>query len=344
MPNPFISLCMIVKNEEHFMEQCLNSVHDFVDEIIIVDTGSTDKTKEICQKFNVNLYSFKWQDHFAEARNFGVSKAKGEWIFWIDADEKVETEKLEMLKERLEKTKADMIFLPVINYYGDTLPVQENQGFIYYQPRLFRNRKGIRFYNRIHETPMFPEKAQKDSIEIIETPIHHYGYIKEVTDRLEKSKRNLRLLQMEMQNPNHSPWIEYHLANELYQLKNYEAALENVNESIFSFLLNGIKPPALLYRLKYAILLEANSLKEAEQGIEKALQLYPDYVDLHFIKGLLLFHRKQYKEALQSFEKCLELGEVHPEYLVTKGFGSDAALHYKTLCLEKIEQLREKAE
>jgi len=340
MRKPSISLCMIVKNEEKFIEQCLQSVRDVVDEIIIVDTGSTDRTKELCSKYKVELFSYKWQDHFADARNFGVSKAKGEWILWIDADEELD-ENVSTLKEYLSTTKADMVFLPVINYYGDSFPVKKEQGFIYYQPRIFRNRRGIHFQNRIHETPMFPENDVRRKVDILEIPIHHYGYIREVRDRLEKSKRNLQLLQMEMKNHKHSPWIEYHIANELYQLKDYANAFEYLNESIFLFLLHAQKPPALIYRLKYSLLLESGNVDGAWPGIEKAIQLYPDYVDLHFLKGLIFFHKKDYEEALKAFEKCLELGEHHPEYLITKGFGSDLALSYKNKCIEKLKQLRE---
>ena len=82
-----ISLCMIVKDEEQHLENCLNSIKELADEIIIVDTGSKDKTKEIAGKFTNKVYDFKWNDDFSEARNFSLSKATKDWILVLDADE-----------------------------------------------------------------------------------------------------------------------------------------------------------------------------------------------------------------------------------------------------------------
>ena len=102
-----ISLCMIVKDEEKVIERCLNTVVDIVDEIIIVDTGSQDSTKEKVKKYKADIYDFPWKDDFAEARNFAFSKARMDYILWLDADdvlEKEDQEKLKLLKESLNNT------------------------------------------------------------------------------------------------------------------------------------------------------------------------------------------------------------------------------------------------
>ena len=85
-----ISLCMIVKNEENVIERCINTVKDIVDEIIIVDTGSEDNTKEKIKKYNAKIYDFTWRDDFAAARNFAFSKASMDYILWLDADDVLE--------------------------------------------------------------------------------------------------------------------------------------------------------------------------------------------------------------------------------------------------------------
>ena len=82
-----ISLCMIVKNEEDNIGNCLDNIKDLVDEIIIVDTGSTDKTKEIVKKYTDKIYDFEWVDDFSKARNYSFSKATKDYIFWLDADD-----------------------------------------------------------------------------------------------------------------------------------------------------------------------------------------------------------------------------------------------------------------
>ncbi|MBB5149788.1 glycosyltransferase family 2 protein [Ureibacillus thermosphaericus] len=339
MSSPSISLCMIVKDEADFIEQCLKSVQKIVQEIIIVDTGSTDKTIDICKKYNATVFSYAWNDHFAEARNFALSKATGNWILWLDADEELETGHEQLLMEVLKNSTTTMYLMPVMNYYGESFPVDREKAFIYYQPRLFQNHKGIQFYNRIHETPIFPNPHDSSyTTDYLEIPIHHYGYIDKLTTKRNKAERNLQLIQEEYKNPNHSPWIEYHLANEYYRRGDYNKAFDYLNESIFRFLLNGIKPPSILYRLKYGILVDTNSLDNALEGIEKAIALYPDYVDLHFLRGLIFYQTNNYEEALACFEKCLELGEHNSKYLILKGTGSFKAEHYKQLCLEKLRQ------
>ena len=337
MADPFISVCLITKDEEDFIERCLRSVLPIASELVIVDTGSTDGTIEICKTFGTAPHSYKWNNHFAEARNYGLSKAKGDWILWVDADEEIEGGHDDFIMGLLSETDAHMLLLPVINYYGETLPVLRDQAHLYYQPRLFRNHLGVEFVNNIHETPLLPKGVHTERATIpADVPIHHYGYIKEVTERKNKSQRNLQSLLAAYEDPDHSPWIEYHLASELYRLKDYPASFAYVNQSILGFLLLQLKPPSLLYRLKYALLLETNSLDGAEAGIDKALALYPDYVDLHFLKGLILIRLEKYREALAAFERCLALGENHREYLITRGAGSFNALHYKQLCLQKL--------
>ena len=99
-----ISLCMIVKNEERVLERCLKSICDLVDEIVIVDTGSTDQTREIAARFTQRIYDYKWKDDFADARNFAFSKAGCEYIYTADADEVLDEEnrrKFKILKETL---------------------------------------------------------------------------------------------------------------------------------------------------------------------------------------------------------------------------------------------------
>src|SRR3989338_2535121 len=99
MPKQTISLCMITKNEEKYLEQCLNSVKAFVDEVVIVDTGSIDKTKEIAKRFNAKIYDFKWVDDFSAARNESLKYATKDWILVLDADEVLEEKDCLKIKE-----------------------------------------------------------------------------------------------------------------------------------------------------------------------------------------------------------------------------------------------------
>jgi tetratricopeptide (TPR) repeat protein len=118
-------------------------------------------------------------------------------------------------------------------------------------------------------------------------------------------------------------------------------AFNHVNKSIVGFILSGYTPPALLYRLKYSILIKLESFDGAWPGIEKAIMLYPDYVDLHFYKGIILFGKQMFKEALNAFDYCIELGEDNLKYLILKGVGSFLAWYYKGACYEKMVRIDE---
>lgn len=336
---PKITLCMIVKNEDTFLEKCLSSVQNFVNEIIIVDTGSTDQTIEIAKQFHAKIYHYQWDNHFANARNRGLTKATGEWILWLDADECLDVKDPEKHKIAIKKKTANILSLPITNLIGNHVSDSNQATYTHYQPRLFRNHRGIRFIHRIHET--LDGDTKQMTADTLNLPILHYGYIREVTIQKNKSSRNKKLLELERSKSQHSPWIEYHLASEYYRNREYNQAIKYVNQSILNFLLTGQKPPSVLYKLKYDMLIQTNSLDQALPGIEKALLLYPDYVDLHFYKGLILFQQANFQAAKDCFEKCLELGENHPDHLVLKGVGSFRAVQYRNACSDELKESNE---
>ncbi|TDL30773.1 glycosyltransferase [Jeotgalibacillus sp. S-D1] len=336
---------MIVKDEAAFIEKCLQSIKELADEIIIVDTGSTDETVQLCEKFNAKVYSYEWKDHFADARNYALSFATGDWILWLDGDEELATVDKSILAEKLTNPHADLYSLPVLNYSGESGKINKNNTYLFYQPRLFRNHIGITFQNRIHETLRLPHVLVGKEPEPVPFTIHHFGYLLDITERKNKGHRNITLLQQELAEPDHSPWIEYHLASEYYRNEQYSLAFQYVNLSIIRFLQQNTMPHSLLYKLKYATIIETGSYEGGSEAIDKALILYPDYVDLHFYKGYFLFKMNKYKEALNSFETCLELGDHHTNYLILQGTGSFKAWHYKGLCHEQLgnKELAEEA-
>ncbi|WIV13784.1 glycosyltransferase [Proteiniborus sp. MB09-C3] len=333
-----ISLSMIVKNEEKWLERCLNSVIDIVDEIVIVDTGSTDKTKEICTSFPVKLYDYDWNDSFADARNFGLSKVNGDWILYIDADEELYIEDINRFHNVLQQTKNNVVLIPTINYYGN-FPPDSNKAYLYASHRLFRNHKGFKFVGNIHEHLNIVDISDLNSPEIMSfAKIHHYGYMDSVVEDKNKSVRNLSLLQKEKEASDYSPWIDYHIASEYYREECYEKAFDLVNLSIKRFIEKKQLPPALLYKLKYDILITLGSFDGAWPGIEKAITMYPKYVDLHFYKGIIFMAQKKYEEAISVFYHCIKLGEEHnPLFLTKTGNGSYQSWYLIGRCYEGLD-------
>ncbi|MDP4099416.1 glycosyltransferase [Paenibacillus sp. P96] len=334
-----LSLCMIVKNEEKWLPQCLESIKDVVDEIIIVDTGSTDRTKEIASEYGAVIFDYEWNDSFADARNYGLEQAKGEWILWLDADEQVDPEEREHLRDVLSHPECYFGRIKVVNYYG-TYPISYDRSHIMNQYRLFRNDPKLRFTGAIHEQ-LNIESLDLTASSVLKLPavLHHHGYLEDAVTEKGKKERNLRLLEKELENEDHDPWLDYHYASELYRNEKLNEAFEQVNLSIGNFLKAQKKPPSLLYKLKYSILMALGSYEGGWPSIELAIKLYPDYVDLHFYKGIILMGMKNFTDAIETFEYCLELDEEHPSYLTMVGTSSFLPWYYIGSCYELMEDL-----
>ena len=166
-----LSVCMIVRNEEKNIERCLISIKDIADEIIIVDTGSTDKTTEICKKFNVKLINHKWNDDFSEARNISLDYATKDYILFLDADEEISKEDRTKLKALLNKDSLEEgYFLKLSNV------IKGNEVGDYTVFRLFKNNPKYRFKGKIHEqvATTIQELNGKKCIGTLNIKIIHY--------------------------------------------------------------------------------------------------------------------------------------------------------------------------
>ena len=184
-----ISLCMIVKNEEKFLSNCLKSIENFVNEIIIVDTGSTDKTIEIAKSFNSKLYYYEWDDNFSNARNFSIEKATMDWILVLDADETLSIINQKIISREINsKIKNVAYMLNTINESSNGVDIQS------FVPRLFPNHKDIYFKNPIHE--QITESLEKINFNLVKSKarINHFGYNSEKVDQDKKQDRNIKLL------------------------------------------------------------------------------------------------------------------------------------------------------
>lgn len=333
--NHRLSLCMIVKNEEDCIARCLESVKDVVDEIIIVDTGSTDKTIDICKSYEARIEPFQWNGSFSDARNYSIEKATGDWILWLDADEEVDEMDRKKLCEAAQYNEYDVLTIHLINYYGDY--VDTNNSTDISHTRLFRN-KGFRFVNKMHER-LDIDHVSKEKIGYLDVKVHHYGYLNSIINKKEKTKRNLKMLKQQVKEGENVHWAHYYIALEHYNNKELKQALEYVNMSILAFLKKKALPSSMVYKLKYSILIAMGKFEESLLGIEKVIFLYPDFVDLHFFKGIILYHLEKYDPAIESFKKCLELGEENRSYLILKGVGSFQAYNYLSLCYQKLNKL-----
>lgn len=183
-----LSLCMIVKNEEATLEDCLNSVKDVVDEMVILDTGSTDRTVEIAQKFGANVYFFEWCNDFAVARNQALRVVTGDWVLVLDADEKLKPEVVPVIKQAIQNEQCILINL-IRHEVG---AAQSPYSMV---SRLFRNHPEIYFTHPYHAmvddsvAQLLAKEPNWQVLELAEVAISHEGYTEQAIASQNKFKR-----------------------------------------------------------------------------------------------------------------------------------------------------------
>lgn len=207
-----ISLCMIVKNEEDVLDRCLTSVEAAVDEIIIVDTGSTDNTIDIAQRHHAKLYSFKWIDDFAAARNYSFEAASMDYILWLDADDIITPSELRKLLQ-LKQDFNDMVDIIVMMYHT-AFDAAGRPTFSFPRERLIRRGANLRWEGAVHETIPYVANRYISDIAIEHHKLHSSD-----------PKRNLRILEKLKAEGNLNVRQQYYYARELADHQRYEEAL-----------------------------------------------------------------------------------------------------------------------
>lgn len=202
---------MIVKDEEETLGRCLESVKGIADEIIIVDTGSTDKTKEIAKEYTDKVYDFEWVDDFSVARNYSFSKATKEYVMWLDADDEIlEIDRTKLLKLKMElNPEVDVVLMRYDLTNRETKKVVSS----FYRERILKREKNFIWQDPVHEYIIYSGKAIKAEIAI--------------THKKEKlpTKRNLEIFEKYIENGNElSERNWYYYARELYRLQEYDKA------------------------------------------------------------------------------------------------------------------------
>lgn len=306
MTQPTITALLIVKNEEEHLPRCLGALSGKIDEIVVVDTGSNDRTKEIAAEHGAVIADLEWKDDFAAARNFALEHATGDWILDLGADEEVTSEAIAILREitnkhsSLENTDKHPFYTMLIN---DT-----HSGSTTKMIRFWRAHPDIRFFGAVHERPRLVEGSKLViSVEDSSAMILHYGYHEKSTP--EKSERNIRILKKALENEPDNGEYHYLLALEYQTLGEDEAAIECYVKA-----LNSPKepPPALAYRNLMVLLMHKEDYKHAQQYGIMGIRRFADYADLYFLLGNAYLELGDLHHAKMSFARAVSSGE-HPD-------------------------------
>jgi len=313
-----VSLCMIVKNEEDYLPTCLENIVDIVDEIIIVDTGSTDRTVDIAKSYGAKVYYFKWNNNFSEARNESLKYATKDWILILDADDEFTTKYKESFKLLL-NSKLDenaIYFFETLNYYGDN--IDSNSITINLNPRMFKNNQGIHYEGEIHNQLVYSQSKYGAIYNPVK--IYHYGYLNKTITAKNKRDRNITILNRQIIEEPNNNFAYYNLGNEYTALGNVKQALEYYYKSYENFNSQSGFSAILLLRI---IISNYNMQKynDALNFIEIGSKYYPNFTDLYFFKALVYKDLVQPTLQIKALEKCIELGEPPSELKFFYGSG-----------------------
>ncbi len=319
-----LSLCMIVRDEQEMLPRCLASVADTVDEIVIVDTGSTDATVEIARSFGARVLFHEWTGSFAEARNVSFDAAEGDWLLCLDADEVLVEEDAPLLRSLTGRTWREAFYLSETNYTGD---LEDGTAVTHNALRIFRNRAEYRFEGRLHEQiahclPNYlPERVEASGVRI-----EHYGYLGAVRDSREKSRRNIELLRLQQAESPATPFLHYNLGSEYAAADQPQAALVEFEQAWK--MLQALPDrdsyqfaPALISRMVKALRAcgrPTDAIARAEEGLLR----FQGFTDLVLEQAIAAIALEQNKRAIELLERCIEMGDAPRRYTATQGSGS----------------------
>jgi glycosyltransferase involved in cell wall biosynthesis len=275
---------MIARDEERVIGDCLASIKPWVDEIIFVDTGSTDKTVEIAESFGACVYHFPWRDDFSAARNESLSHATGDFILWMDADDTI--------PEHCGRQLRDLALIADKDTFGYMMQVHipaapGESGFtIVDHVKLFRNLPGLRFEGRIHEQILEAIHREGGTVERSSLYVIHSGYDYSPEGQKKKRARDITILEKDLADrPNH-PFVLFNISMTAFHMKDFATAIPMLEKC-----LGLCKPNESIVRKIYAMragsALETNDIQGAVHWVQRGLALFPRDPELLFRAGII---------------------------------------------------------
>lgn len=341
-----LSLCMIVKNEEASLPQTLASVRGVVDECVVLDTGSSDRTVEIAQEFGANVYHFDWCNDFSVARNEALNYVKGKWVLVLDADEVLTPEIVPEMKQAI---KSDRNL--VINLVRQEVGASQSPYSLV--SRLFRNHPKIRFSRPYHAMvddsvqALLQQEPEWNVVALSNVAILHYGYQPGAIAALDKYNRARTAMEGFLATHPHDPYVcsklgalyiqigqvnegiellerglkspqieapvlfelHYHLGNAYTRLKQFQLAADHYQTAIQQPILLQLKLGA--YNNLGNLLFSVGDLATAKKAYETTLKIDSRFAEGHNNLGMVLKALGQLDDAIASYQNAIEL---NPNY------------------------------
>lgn len=307
-----LSACMIVKNEEKMLPDCLESIKGVVDEIVLVDTGSTDNTVDIAECYGAIIFKHPWEDNFSLHRNQSIEHATGDWIFIIDADERLHAGDRDKIRPFLEQTDEDVISIDVWNQYPDSELVTFLNSY-----RLFRTKLNLRYTGIVHNRLITPEGPK-----YVRMPFRliHLGYGLDGEDMKRKFERTKILLEKMIEDDPQDSYNLYHYANlhrvkdsqfnknEIDLLEEYAARAAQLTEPRQFF---GWHTHVMSLELLGWVNFHRKNYANAVRFASTALTYKPNYLDAMFLLGSIYVAVDDPEKAIFWWDKYIK---THSKY------------------------------
>ena len=308
-----ISACLIVKNEESVLSRCLESVRTLVDEIVVVDTGSNDRTIEIALSYGARVYHFTWIDDFSAARNESLRYARGEWILYIDADEVIDAANAAKVRQVI--TREDIMAVTV----RQCIPQQaDNIATSYYSEycRIFRRHPDIRFEGAIHEQILPSIERFGGKVLRSDIVVYHWAYAIDAVKKQKRAERNLRCLLAEIKCVPDDPFLHLNLGMTYRELGQRDASIKALHRTLSKD--GGNMKRELVGQAHLTLakiyLEEENTTKAAyhaqQAGVFDPVNPLPDY-----LLATLAVNEQQYEKAIRHLEAAIRITKGDGERL-----------------------------
>ncbi|MCM1267995.1 MAG: glycosyltransferase [Bacteroidales bacterium] len=295
-----VSVCMIAKNEDNHIEECLKRLRPCRFEIIVVDTGSVDRTVEIAHKYADKVFHFAWCDDFSSARNFSVQQAANDWVLTIDCDEYLENVNLAELEDSLARNRGAVGMIKRNNPYtvqGARSIMSERIG------RLF-NRNFCHYEGTVHEQVRTLQGKEPEQFPIPLT-FYHEGYVEE-SDKRMRATRNLEMLLHDLVLKGPSPYMYFQLGQNYLSLNDLEKAahyyklgLELSSDLASDFSLNMMEA--------YGYCLMNLAKYDTAMALKEHYDRFSDRADFVYLMGMLHMKKGETDQAIEEFEKATQL-------------------------------------
>ncbi|HXR55083.1 MAG TPA: glycosyltransferase [Acidimicrobiales bacterium] len=335
-----LTAALIVRDEEAVLDECLASIHEVVDEIVVVDTGSVDATCETALRYGARLFRHRWNDDFAEARNVALDHAVGQWVLYIDADERLVDPDRQRVEALLAGSDAAAFRIRLH---------PELRASAYVEYRIWRNDPTIRFQGIIHESvvPAIERLAKRERrpIRTADLVLRHVGY---EGDQRRKHLRNLPLLRRELQRNPTNLFVRHHLFRVLHGLGHEEEADAVLLEALW--LVDAGERSGSIDELGALILGEAirrrgASGEDTGELLAHGLQLYPENCAFLVLEARRLMAQQRYEPAIELVERVLEIaGRAEPSIVAyDMRLLGETPHEIKALCLFRLGRYAEAA-